>query len=342
MSVRIFLSAVSDEFYDYRERLRHDLTRPNVDVKVQEDLKESGTVTLDKLDVYIAVCDAVVHLVGNMTGSPANAASTVAIVGKYANLVHKLTPLRLPLENRLDISYTQWEAYLALYHGKPLFIAKADGIAPRGPKNDPTDASRVAQRAHLDRLHAVGRYPGCTFTSADNLATHILGSVILDLLAAELSAAASRNVDWNKLKDLQISLKPIVDRMIAVNTNKRTNVQALRDYIDKNPFDDKWANITQSCKDISTDLQQLISSVENNQQQFLNGISFSNAADLRAALQYQEKVYQWLSTRPDPDTDLARQELNTTISKLEILRDQVVHLESSIATYLTNLGATPR
>ena len=191
MSVQIFLSAVSDEFRDYREQLSHALTRPNVDVKVQEDFEDSGTVTLDKLDVYIAACDAIVHLVGDMTGAAANAASTSAVEGKYANLIDKLKPLRLPLENRVDISYTQWEAWLALYHGKPLFIAKADDIAPRGPKFDLTDASRLAQRAHLDRLRAAGRYPGCTFTSADNLATHIYGSAILDLLAAELSAAAS-------------------------------------------------------------------------------------------------------------------------------------------------------
>ena len=57
MSVRIFLSAVSDEFRDYRDQLRRDLTRQNVEVKVQD----LGTVTLDKLDAYIAACDAVIH-----------------------------------------------------------------------------------------------------------------------------------------------------------------------------------------------------------------------------------------------------------------------------------------
>jgi hypothetical protein len=46
MPVRIFLSTVSDEFRDYRDQLRHDLTRHNVEVKVQEDFKDLGTVTL--------------------------------------------------------------------------------------------------------------------------------------------------------------------------------------------------------------------------------------------------------------------------------------------------------
>ena len=137
-----------------------------------------------------------------------------------------------------------------------------------------------------------------------------------------------------------MNLKPIVDDMVAVNAEKRTNVEALIDYIDNLPFRSEWADITNNCKNISTKLQHLLSDLEKKQEQLLNGISFSNAGDLRAALQYQDKIYQWLSTRPAPDTDLARQELKATISKLKTLRDQVVHLESSIATYL--LHATPR
>ena len=69
MSISIFLSTVSDEFCAYRDQLRSDLTRHNVEVKVQEDFKALGGDTLDKLDVYIAHCDAVVHLAGDMTGS---------------------------------------------------------------------------------------------------------------------------------------------------------------------------------------------------------------------------------------------------------------------------------
>jgi hypothetical protein len=42
MPVRIFLSTVSDEFRDYRDQLRRDLTRHNVEVKVQEEFKDYG------------------------------------------------------------------------------------------------------------------------------------------------------------------------------------------------------------------------------------------------------------------------------------------------------------
>jgi hypothetical protein len=53
MSVKIFLSTVSDEFGRYRDLLGSDLTRHNVEVKVQEDFRDLGVETLDKLDVYI-------------------------------------------------------------------------------------------------------------------------------------------------------------------------------------------------------------------------------------------------------------------------------------------------
>src|SRR3982750_4405675 len=83
MSISIFLSTVSDEFRAYRDQLRSDLTRHNVEVKVQEDFKDYGGVTLDKLDPYISHCDAVVHLVGDMTGAEANTGSVRAIRAKY-------------------------------------------------------------------------------------------------------------------------------------------------------------------------------------------------------------------------------------------------------------------
>jgi hypothetical protein len=55
MPVRIFLSTVSDEFRAYRDQLRHDLTRPNVEVKVQEDFKDLAAIIHD-LTRFLDVC----------------------------------------------------------------------------------------------------------------------------------------------------------------------------------------------------------------------------------------------------------------------------------------------
>jgi hypothetical protein len=133
MSVTVLISTVSDEFRPYRDLLRADLERHNVHVKVQEDFKNLGGDTLDKLDVYIAHCDAVVHLVGDMTGTPADAREQAALLAKYPDLAKELPPLGEALKDGAAISYTQWEAWLALYHGKLLLIAKAADDAERGP-----------------------------------------------------------------------------------------------------------------------------------------------------------------------------------------------------------------
>ena len=92
--VMLFLSTVGAEFRSYSERLRHGLTRPNVEM----------------LDDYIKGCDGVIHLVGAMTGLPAGAPSLTAINERYPDLA-----TRLPLAEFLQAAgpmllYTQWEA----------------------------------------------------------------------------------------------------------------------------------------------------------------------------------------------------------------------------------------
>jgi tetratricopeptide (TPR) repeat protein len=195
MSVRIFLSTVSDEFRAYRDALRSDLTRHNVEVKVQEDFKDLGGDTLDKLDVYIAHGDAVVHLVGDMTGSAPPELPLRALRNKYPDLADKLPPLGEALRSDVSLSYTQWEAWLALYHDKRLFIAKAAHGAERGPSYAPTEASRAAQAGHLAGLRKAGRYPGHTFASPADLAKHIAYTAILDLLVTAYGEEVARARD---------------------------------------------------------------------------------------------------------------------------------------------------
>ncbi len=194
MPIVVFLSTVSDEFRAYRDQLSGDLTRHNVAVKVQEDFKDLGGDTLDKLDVYIAHCDAVVHLVGDMCGAEADETQQQALLVKYADLLTKLPPLGEALKSGLCLPYTQWEAWLALYHGKPLMIAKANAAAPRGPKYAPSDDTRAAQAAHLERLKDYHRY-SCVFANPDDLAKHIAYSAILDLLVGDYAEKYVRQRD---------------------------------------------------------------------------------------------------------------------------------------------------
>jgi hypothetical protein len=128
--------------------------------------------------------------------------------------------LRRPLEDRLDISYTQWEAWLAILHDKRLLIVEAADSAPRGPRFTPTEASRAAQRAHLERLSEVERYPGCTFTSPDNLAKKILAGAILDLLAREALGAAS-------IEQIETAVRAKSPKLTAAQIDRF--IQSLRD-----------------------------------------------------------------------------------------------------------------
>jgi len=224
MAVKIFLSAVSDEFRLYRNQLRTDLTRHNVEVKVQEDFKDLGGNTLDKLDVYIAHCDAVVHLVGAMTGSDPGGRELCALLAKYPDLTDALPPIGEVRKNGEGVSYTQWEAWLALYHNKVLLIAKAGDTAERGPNHAPTDGSRAAQAAHLARLKAVRRFPGCTFTSPADLAKHIAYTVILDQLAkerAENPRRQPRNLPFASLGPLFKGRDKILDRLREALVNDK-------------------------------------------------------------------------------------------------------------------------
>ena len=93
MAVQLFLSRVSHEFGAYRDALRGALTRPNVELKIQEDFKALGGDTLMKLEAYIKRCEAVVHFVGDMTGSPPKDFGLQALLSRHPDIKTKLPSL---------------------------------------------------------------------------------------------------------------------------------------------------------------------------------------------------------------------------------------------------------
>ncbi len=182
--VQLFLSTVSAEFLSYRERLRHLLTRPDVEVKVQEDFIVTGDETLEMLDTYIQGCDGVIHLVGDMTGAMAKPQSVAAIASRYPELGSRFPLAEFLQPDGPSLSYTQWEAWLALWHGKKLYIATPSEEATRDETYRCNPEQQALQQAHLARLRSVARYPGCTFMTREELAAEVLRSFVLDLLVA--------------------------------------------------------------------------------------------------------------------------------------------------------------
>ena len=188
MAVQLFLSCVSDEFGGCRDALRGALTRPNVDVKIQEDFKALGGDTLMILEAYVKHCEAVVHFAGDMTGSAPPDFCVQELLARRPDLRVRLPLLGAAIEAGKSISYTQWEAWLAIYHGKALVIAAPEPGVARDPKFAPTAHSKAAQADHLKRLREIDRHPEVKFANADNLVARIFASAVIDALA---KAAAS-------------------------------------------------------------------------------------------------------------------------------------------------------
>ena len=121
--LQLFLSCMSGEFRGYRDALRQGLRANNLAVQIQEELKAGGMSTLEKLDRSIRHCDAVIHLVGQGVGSLAKPRSLAYLQTTYPDLAERYPALEEFLDpEKPSLSYTQWEAWLALLHGKMLLI----------------------------------------------------------------------------------------------------------------------------------------------------------------------------------------------------------------------------
>lgn len=181
---KLFLSAVSSEFESYRKLLADDLKRPTLDVAVQEDFGVGGLTTLEKLDDYIRACDGVVHLIGKATGALPEAHGVRGLLERYPNLVDRIPVLRDALmQADPGISYTQWEAWLAIYHQRPLFtylpadFENAVPSCPREPRFAFDAGEWASQRAHHQRLVDLGRDRG-RFADQERLSSAVLRDLV--------------------------------------------------------------------------------------------------------------------------------------------------------------------
>lgn len=178
----LFISCVSNEFASYRDTIRKDFTRPNLSVKIQEDFIAYGGATLEKLDEYIQQCTAVIHICGDMTGSMANTLSLQYIKSLYTDFIIRIPQLQAALNGIEELSYTQWEAYLAIYHRKKLFVVVPSDIAERSSHYLKIDNQIESQKKHLNRLKELGYYAEITFNNNDQLVKELYHSKLGDIL----------------------------------------------------------------------------------------------------------------------------------------------------------------
>jgi hypothetical protein len=174
---KLFLSCVSRELGAYRTLLTADLRRAKVDVRVQEDFGVGGGTLLDALDAYIRECNAVIHLIGHGTGAFPEVPAVRALLVRYPDIAEKIPALRNILSQPDPrISYTQWEAYLAIYHDREIHIYLPSQTAPRGASFIATPEEVSSQKEHLERIEALGWHRG-SFENEERLSTYVLGDL---------------------------------------------------------------------------------------------------------------------------------------------------------------------
>jgi hypothetical protein len=175
---------VSGEFATYRELLARDLRHPKLDVAVQEDFGVGGGTTLEKIDVYIRSCDGVIHLIGKSTGSAPEEAAVATLLAKYPDLSSRLPPLSSRLSQpQPGISYSQWEAYLAIYHKRPLFVYRPTDFeltalsVPRGAHFVYSAEEEHSQREHYRCIGELGHDRG-QFINEERLSSAVLRDLV--------------------------------------------------------------------------------------------------------------------------------------------------------------------
>ena len=115
-------------------------------MEVQERFRQTGDVdTVQKLAGYIRTCAAVIHLVGGKSGAVADKKDVADYLKAEPAFLEKHPELRTALGDCSDLTYTQWEAFIALHHGVSLFLYA-------------TDKAATAHEAHLDRLRLGRKY----------------------------------------------------------------------------------------------------------------------------------------------------------------------------------------
>ncbi|MBM83306.1 MAG: hypothetical protein CMJ78_22320 [Planctomycetaceae bacterium] len=136
------------EFGAHRSMLKDDLSMPQVHVQEQSDFIQGGGKLLELLDSYIREhCEMVIHLVGSRTGSSVKLDEIRWLLETHPDFLERFEFLKDDCEAwPVTLSYTQIEAWLALYHGKRLQIYFPEKSDPALlPADNP-------QRRHWQRL----------------------------------------------------------------------------------------------------------------------------------------------------------------------------------------------
>lgn len=172
---RIFLSAASDEYGDLRLKLAAKLQRSGINVEHQGIFPQTPSDTVRKLGNFIRECPLLVHIVGHHPGSIAAPAAVADLLGEIPSeeFLVKFPDLRRALGDFSCITYTQWEAFLALHLGVEVLLYAPCEVCATGTKALKSD---FPQKHHLDRLFLARKRPDFCADEAD-----FIGNILADV-----------------------------------------------------------------------------------------------------------------------------------------------------------------
>jgi pentatricopeptide repeat protein len=174
-SKRIFLSAASDEFGALRVKLAAKLQRSGINVEYQEIFPHATSDTVRKLGDLINDCPLLVHIVGHNPGFVAAPAAVADLLDEIPSekFLVGLPSLRSALGDLSGITYTQWEAFLALHLGVEVLLYAPSDVCEAGTKTLKGD---FAQKQHLDRLSIARKRPDFCANEGD-----FIGNILADV-----------------------------------------------------------------------------------------------------------------------------------------------------------------
>lgn len=162
--VGIFISCVSDEFGRWREDIVNKAILKMVWCypESQEYFVNTDNVLLEDLRIKICRCRAMIHLIGQCVGRTRKeraAKDVETFMAKHDEIVTFLLPYFC--NDRLAIaamSYTQWEAWLAVYYGLDLRVFTVSGVTKGWQSTgrdeySPKPGEFESQENHKQRLH---------------------------------------------------------------------------------------------------------------------------------------------------------------------------------------------
>lgn len=186
----IFVSAVTDEFHktdplnplafqSYRDTLKQAfrILAPHYEVIVQEDLPIGDGDLLETLDNEIKRSMLVIHLIGDLAGSKPPQRCVRRLYERYNNFLEQEPELKNAISQSTNITYTQWEIYIAFHYDLQKFIYEARSGAPRSPGLNASSEEYSIQYAHRKRVESMGVHYG-QFADQGDLTRNVIRSFL--------------------------------------------------------------------------------------------------------------------------------------------------------------------